>query len=96
MSDLFISPQAGESSSAPMSRPEDSVIHKLGIAVTGLGVTVDEVIDSPILDWPTDAVFVENANMPYLKAYIASWLLAEKQFPYSIELDAVARLGAAA
>ena len=70
----------------------NEAVQKLEKAVAHLGVTAQEVIDSPILDWPVDAEFVVNANAPYLRAYIASWLLANKVFPYRIHLDAVNQL----
>jgi len=64
-------------------------------AIEGLPTTVHEIINSPIFEpWDEHAEMLANNEFDhqFLRQYIASWLLAGKQFPFLIKYDAAEQL----
>ena len=64
-------------------------------AIEGLPTTVDEIIKSPIFEpWDehADMLADDEFDHQFIRQYIASWLLAGKEFPYLIKSDAAEQL----
>lgn len=71
------------------SAPRVDLAHQqLSVAIRDMPVTLEEALGSPLFDeFDLDQISKGNMSKEGLRMYIASWLIADKHFPYVLHHD---------